>query len=227
MDRPKALIVAGALAALVAVPGHLDAQQLIGLAGGGLAAFEGGSNFSTSMSVELVYDSGSGEVILDIMNNGGGETFTEIALINIPNGVSVSEGTAPEPWVWDLNSIQSPNDGFPTDMDQEGYRVTTRATKTGLQQGETARFTFAVNPADAFALLENIGVGIHAQGGPEGCSTKFAVWNGGESTNDAGPDYDPDCVPVPEPTSSGLLAVGLAGLVFVATRRRHGLGIDA
>ncbi|HSG48745.1 MAG TPA: PEP-CTERM sorting domain-containing protein, partial [Longimicrobiales bacterium] len=53
------------------------------------------------------------------------------------------------------------------------------------------------------------------------CSTKLGVWNGGNNTNDVGPDgYDPDCVTVPEPGTNALLAIGVLGLGFVATRRR-------
>ena len=212
MKLTKAIFALAAVVSLVAVPGQLAAQQMID------GTYTGGNNFATTMSVDLSYLEGT--ITLEITNNGPGH-YTEVALVNIPAGVSVTQGAETNGWDWGLKALKNWDPS-----EQEGYnnKQGVSPEDAGLSPGQTLTFSFETGLSAAdYALVQNIGVAVHAQAGPGGCSAKFAVWNGGSNTSDAGPDYDPDCVDVLEPMSSGLLAVGLAGLVFVANRRREDL----
>ena len=230
MRRSKALIVAGALAAIVAVPGQMDAQ--VGYETILNDTYVGGTNFSTSMSVNLRYNPTTGSVLLDIANLGGAvdpalnEVFTRIALVNLESDLVVTAISPPEgDEDWDSPTNLSEGDGIPGAI--FGYDANASPVQRGLQPGESMQFEFGLQRLvnnvlviPTLIYVSETGVGVHAQGDYD-CSTKFAVWNGGDSDNDQfdGP-YDERCQSVPEPGGGSLLAVGLAGLAFITTRRR-------
>lgn len=219
--------LAGAAAVALLVPGRASAQLLNG-------SFTGGSNFATTMDVVLSYN-GTGSFTLTLTNNGVyDEVYTRIGLINLPEGTDMTGfavASDPDETRWkfdeDIGGDGLTGDGLPDYI--EKYLALASPVMNGLMVGETETFSFFLaNWADySAAELALVGVGVHAQSGPESCSTKFGVWrdvSGAIVDNDGGgaggAGYDPDCVSVPEPGSSALLAIGIFGMAFVAVRRR-------
>lgn len=205
----KTVSAVAAIVAFGAAPVSVEAQVFLN------GTFTGGSNFATTMAVTLTFQ-GSGIVSLDITNigSGAGEVFAAIGLVNVPAGV-VGPGVAPPNWAWE-RTTQLSGDGLPANIST--WVAKPPPPHNGLQAGESATFTFDIGGID----FTNIGVGVQAISGPQDCSTKFGVWNGGSATNDAGPSgYDANCgaVTVPEPNGLALLATGLAGMAFVRSRR--------
>lgn len=186
----------------------------------------GGTNFSTCMSVDVFFVNGN-YVYIDVHNTGGGsEVFTRVGVVNVDDATTVTSA-APNPGNWSFEGEQNnggnglSGDGLPPTV--WAYQANPSPMTNGIHEGEHALFGFAFDPSVA---LEDIGFAVQAQGGPGGCSTKFGFWyeNGQIVTNDVGAgNYDETCVNVPEPESGALLLTGLAGLAFVATRRRNGL----
>lgn len=173
--------------------------------------YTGGSNFSTSVTAGLSY-LGNGILQLDLINNGPG-VFAAIGLVNVTAG-SVSPGSAPSGWTWNTTS-QLTGDGLPAST--WAWIAPKPAPHNGAAPGDPSMmFTFDIGNLD----WSDMGFAVHAVSGPNDCSTKFGVWNGGASTNDAGPNYDPACtVAVPEPNAAWLFATGLLGLAYVRRRR--------
>lgn len=183
-------------------------------------SYTGGSSFATTMAVDLRYivSGGTYFVGLDIANLGSvGEVFTRVGLVNLGGSV-VSKVSANG---WGTQS-QSAFGGAGLPSNTWAWTAPVPRPTYGLQNGESTFFLFEFKGTPSIA---QIGAGVHAQVGPNGCSTKFAVWpdgSGGLATNDiTNGGTTPTCgAPVPEPTSMALLATGLGSLAFVARRRR-------
>lgn len=212
----RKVFVLGLLLAFGTLPAKVDAQVILDTGG----FITGGSNFATSMSGVLSYD-GSGLLSLTIENGGPG-VFAAIGIVNVPSNVTVSDpGTNDNGWDWE-GTQQLSGDGLPEMI--WAWTAPSPAPTNGLAVGDgPLTFTFAVS-AGEFDDLENIGFAVHAIASND-CSTKFGVWNEGESTNDVGEgNYDPNCTAsVPEPGSTGLILAGLGGLAFIARRRKISL----
>lgn len=205
--------LAGAAACLMLVPGRAEAQILTG-------EYFGGSSFQTGFDVTLTHN-GSGLFTLTIANVGTyGEVFKAIGLANVPSGVTVNYAGSSAPGDWTFMTENSLSGAG-----IEGVVWAWYAPKPQPQEGLAAgdgflTFHFQLENYEGLDL-SGIGVAVHAISGPNGCSTKFGVWDGGSSTNDVGWDgYDSSCVTVPEPGTNALLALGILGMGIFATRRR-------
>lgn len=207
----------GAVLGLVLALGAAKAEAQVILSG----TFTGGSSFATTMSGTLQH-LGGGILQLDITNvgSGFGEVFAAIGIVNVPAG-TVTPGTAPTGWTW-MTTNQLSGNQFP---DNEWAWIAPQPRpQRGLQQGESATFTFGVGSLD----YTRIGFGVHAISGPNDCSTKFGVWrdaSGAVVQTPPGTDAQSVAcrVTVPEPESLALLLAGIFGLGFVAVRRRDEL----
>lgn len=205
--------IAGALGALLLMPNAAHAAFPSG-------QYWGGSLFQTGFDVTMSLDGNT--LTLDITNIGdfSGDyagVFAAIGLVNVPAGATITGLEAPAGWAFNTSNSLG-GDGLPATI--WAYYAGAPAPQNGLDLGESATFKFTLSGDYTW---DNIGVAVHSISGPGSCSTKFGVWNGGADSNDFGPDgYDPACttVTVPEPGTNALLAIGVLGLGFVATRRR-------
>jgi len=180
--------------------------------------FTGGSSFATTMTGKLTYLAGVLTLNITNVGSGAGEVFAAIGIVNVPASATVTPGTAPAYWQWErtdqFNGAALPDDTW-------AWVVKPPPPQRGLQEGGSATFTFNIGNLQNY---QNIGFGVHAISGPNDCSTKFAVWNGGTSqTTPEQSDEARACrgVSVPEPESAGLLLTGLIALGYVAMRRRR------
>lgn len=185
----------------------------------------GGNGFEVCFSAN-VYTNGT-SIGVDVTNVGPNGTITRIGVVNVPDGTTVDPDTPNSgpngAWDWESNQGLS-GAGLPNTI--WAYNAPSSPMKNGLGMGESGQFSFAFDPDFD---LSSVGVAVHAQGYLN-CSSKFGFWNvadvnsqdelTGYETNDVGAgNYSCESTSVPEPGSSGLIALGLFGLVFVARRR--------
>lgn len=176
--------------------------------------FTGGSSFATTVTAKLTYL--AGVLTLDITNvgSGAGEVYAAVGIVNLPPGTA-TPGTAPAGWTWETTQQFS---GAALPEGAWAWVAPNPKPHRGLQEGQSATFTYDIGALD----YENVGFGVHAISGPNDCSTKFGVWDGGSSQSATNRQEAAECgVSVPEPESAALLLTGLIGLGYVAARRRR------
>lgn len=210
----------------------------------------GGNAFSTCASVAVsAYSDGAGNVTVTMRvtnmsgSNGtyAGTVFTQLGLWNVPyaNGKNAfSTGYGPTLTATDQNSQAvsgwqtgtSGLNGSGIQPDERGVDPI-NGINGGLGAGNTYTFIFTItNWQGTSADFNNLGFAIHGQGGPNGCSTKLVIQNGGSANS---PDPNDPAVQAcgttvtPEPVTMSLLATGLAGMGGASLLRRRRKPVDA
>lgn len=147
----------------------------------------------------------------------GGFWLERIVTVNLQGAIPVSWTSSDIAWA-PTNGING--GGFPG-ANSARYALGTNGIGGGFgDDGATSyQFTFIFD-YDLQGDWDDIGVGIHAQGGPGRCSTKMGVQSGGAVPNSG--SLNPDCTTsvVPEPITMVLLGTGLAGLAAARRSRR-------
>lgn len=215
MKTLRNLAMAAAFVGLTAAPAKADF---------GPQEYCGGSNFETCASIALVFN-GTNEVTITVTNNGPG-VYTNVGLIGLPAGrtVAATGGSGGNGGNWASWSGPPPADLVGDGLPEETYGMSAPSAggiyANGLLIGQTISFTFSIGGAALTTeQMAALGVGIRAQAGPNGCSTKLGVVDGQVIDNVNEENYAECGTTVPEPASMFLFGAGVVGIL--ATRRRR------
>jgi len=178
----------------------------------------GGDNFKTCASLSVVWTGFTATI--HIRNVGEqGEVFTAFGFTNLPAGTTVLVTTM------DSRLATRFVPGTANDIQAVGFVAVPPSTQTGLRLSDNtgAPFVFTISFSGlTTADIAALGFSIHAQSGPNGCSTKLIIAPNGVQNGLGGtPGFDCPVTVVPEPISVALLASGLAGMGGVAGLRRR------
>ena len=177
----------------------------------------GGNEFKTCAALNISWVGTTATI--QIRNLGTlGETFTAFGFRNLPQGTTITSSTV------DPALASRFTAGDINDLQGLGFFANNPSPQNGLKAGDGGPFTFIITFGGAFtpASIAGAEFGIHAQTGPNGCSTKLFVSPTGV-VNDQGDFPNPACATtvIPEPITMTLLASGLAGIGGVGALRRR------
>jgi hypothetical protein len=190
----------------------------------------GSSLFYTCATLTTSYDHATSTLTIQIANTGTlGDAFAQVAVGNLPAGVTVISGTedhASGNWTIsnDINALNGAGSGgfVYQGYDSSGNPADNFITNDGNTYTFTLTFSRDLTDEEVAALW----FGTHSQSGPlEVCnSSKLFIDAAGNANGPDGGSYAEGCGPtttVPEPITMTLLATGLAGMGGAGAFRRR------